>query len=104
MPKENAIKIHAGFERERERESKRLRRFVTTFFLILSLLLQNFLFLVHPVYAATSPWTQSDWSGGSGQSNWSQTDKFSSSSGVTTSTANQVTLSTNSNWYLSFPN
>ncbi len=37
---------------ERERESKRLRRFVTTFFLILSLLLQDFLFLVSPVYAA----------------------------------------------------
>ncbi|OGD83020.1 hypothetical protein A2775_01040 [Candidatus Curtissbacteria bacterium RIFCSPHIGHO2_01_FULL_39_57] len=43
-------------ERERERESKRLRRFVTSFFLILSLILQNFLFLVNPVYASTNTW------------------------------------------------
>ena len=80
------------------RESKRLRRFVTTFFLILSLLLQNFLFLVNPVYAASSPWTQTDWVGGSGQTSWSDTTKFDSSSNVTTSTAGQVTLSATSGW------
>ncbi len=45
------------------------------------------------VYAASSPWTQSDWSGGSGQTNWSDTTKYSSSSNVKTSVANQVTLS-----------
>src|SRR3989338_11406785 len=59
MPKENAIKIRGATrerERERERESKRLRRFVTSFFLILSLILQNFLFLVNPVYASTNTW------------------------------------------------
>src|SRR3990167_5443494 len=85
-------------ERERERESKRLRRFVTTFFLILSLILQNFLFLVNPVYAASSPWTQTDWVGGSGQTSWSDATKFSTSSNVTTSTAGQVTLSPTSGW------
>ncbi|MFH1720671.1 MAG: DUF2341 domain-containing protein [Patescibacteria group bacterium] len=85
--------------RERERESKRLRRFVTTFFLTLSLLLQNFLFLVSPVYAATSPWTQTDWSGGSGQTSWSDNTKFDTSSTVTTSTAGQVTLQATSSWY-----
>jgi len=54
-------------------------------------------FLVSPVYAATSPWTQTDWSGGSGQTSWpaspaggSDTTKFDSSSTVTTSTANTI--------------
>ncbi|MDP3881045.1 MAG: DUF2341 domain-containing protein, partial [bacterium] len=85
--------------RQRERESKRLRRFVTTFLLILSLLLQNFLFLVNPVYAASSPWGQTNWAGGSGQTSWSDNTKFDSSSSVTTSTAGQVTLTATSNWY-----
>src|SRR3989344_2423501 len=100
MPKENAIKIRGANEREREREreSKRLRRFVTTFLLILFFLLQNFLFLVNPVYAASAPWTQTDWVGGSGQTSWSDATKFSTSSNVTTSTAGQVTLSTTSGW------
>ena len=49
-------------------------------------------FLVSPVYAATSPWTQTDWSGGSGQTSWSDNTKFDSSSSVTTSTAGQATL------------
>lgn len=47
------------------------------------------------VSAVTSPWTQSDWSGGSGQSAWSVTNKFSSSTGITAST--NLTLSLN--WY-----
>lgn len=85
--------------RERERESKRLRRFVTSFFLILSLLLQNFLFLVNPVYAASSPWTQTDWVGGGGQTSWSDNTMFDSSSSVTTSTAGQATLQATSSWY-----
>ncbi len=44
------------------------------------------------VYAASSPWTQTDWSGGSGQTSWSDATKFDSSSSVTTSTAGQATL------------
>src|SRR3989338_7421083 len=90
MPKENATKI--GGANERERESKRPRRFLTTFLLILSLILQNFLFLVNPVYAASSPWSQTDWSGGSGQTSWSDATKFDSSSSISTSTAGQATL------------
>ena len=78
--------------RERERESKRLRRFAINFFLILALLLQNLLFLASPVYASSSPWSQTDWSGGSGQTSWSDNTKFDSSSSVTTSTAGQATL------------
>src|SRR3989344_8654011 len=85
-------------ERERERESKRLRRFVVNFSLIFALLLQNFLFLVNPVYATSSPWTQTDWVGGSGQTSWSDSTKFDSSSNVTTSTAGQATLTATSGW------
>lgn len=98
MPKENAIKIRGANERERERESKRLRRFVINFSLIFALLLQNFLFLVNPVYAASSPWTQTDWSGGSGQTSWSDSTKYSTGSNVTDSTAGQLTLSPTSGW------
>lgn len=45
------------------------------------------------ILAATSPWAQTNWSGGSGQSAWSDSTKYSSGSTVITSTANQVTLS-----------
>ncbi len=78
--------------RHNARERKRLCRFVINFSLILSLLLQNYLFLVNPAFAASSPWSQTDWSGGSGQTIWSDNTKFSSSSNVTTSTAGQATL------------
>lgn len=45
------------------------------------------------VEAAVSPWTQSNWSGGSGQTAWSDTTKFSSSSNAAvTSTPNRVTF------------
>ena len=96
MLKQDAVKT--GGANERERESKRLRRFVTTFSLIFALLLQNFFFLVNPVYAASSPWTQTDWVGGSGQTSWSDATKFDSSSNVTTSTAGQATLTATSGW------
>ena len=61
-------------------------------------LLTLVLFITNPpftttILAATS-WTQSDWSGGSGQGSWSDTTKFSSASQVTTSTANQATITT----------
>lgn len=51
------------------------------------------------VYSASSPWTQSDWSGGSGQTAWATTNRFDSSSNVTTSVANQITLTATANWY-----
>ncbi len=49
-------------------------------------------FLVSPVYAATSPWTQTDWSGGVGSST---TNQYSSASSTDpTTTAGQITLAT----------
>src|SRR2546429_8040805 len=63
---------------------------------VLSVLMGNFAI---PAYAASSPWSQTDWSGGSGQTAWSVTNKYSSGSSVTTSTPNQVTLAQTSNWY-----
>src|SRR3990167_916117 len=74
-------------------------RLVISVLLIFTLLFSQFSFLVSPVYAASSPWTQTDWSGGSGQTSWSDTTKYDSSSSVTTSTANQVTLTQTSSWY-----
>lgn len=44
-------------------------------------------------------WTQTDWSGGSGQTSWSDTTKFDSSSNMTTSSAGQFTLAATGNWY-----
>ncbi len=73
--------------------------FILSFLLILQLFILNFAFLTSPVYAASSPWTQTDWSGGSGQTSWSDSTKFDSSSNVTTSTAGQITLQATSSWY-----
>lgn len=69
------------------------------FFLIASLLLTGVIPAIPLAYAATSPWAQTDWAGGSGQTNWSNTNQYDSSSNVTTSTANQVTLQATSNWF-----
>ncbi len=54
------------------------------------------LFITNPSFATTilaaTSWTQSNWSGGAGQGSWSDATKFSSSTEVTTSTANQTTI------------
>lgn len=50
---------------------------------------------ISPVYAADSPWTQTDWVEGSGQTDWSDSTKYSSSSNIDDSTAGKVTLSVN---------
>src|SRR3989304_8237646 len=71
------------------------RKFVKqslVFLLTLSLLVSQFSFLIPSVYATSSPWTQTDWSGGTGQTSWSDATKFDSSSSVTTSTVGQVKL------------
>ncbi len=68
---------------------KRIFSVIFSFLLILQILLLNIL----PVYAATSPWNQTDWAGGGGQTSWSDTTKFDSSSNVSTSTAGQIKLS-----------
>lgn len=63
------------------------------FFITLSFFLYQFFSpFISTVFAISSPWAQTNWSGGSGQTNWSDVTKFSSSSNVFTSTANQVTL------------
>lgn len=51
------------------------------------------------VSAAVSPWTQTDWSGGSGQTSLVDATKFSSSSNITTTTAGQASLQATSGWY-----
>ena len=69
------------------------------FLLIFTFLFSQFSLLIPSVYAASSPWTQTDWVGGSGQTSWSDNTKFDSSSNVTTSTTGQVTLAATSGWY-----
>lgn len=49
--------------------------------------------------AAINPWSQTDWSGGSGQTAWSNTDEYDSGTNVNTTVANEVTLAATSNWY-----
>ncbi|MBI2314953.1 hypothetical protein HYU93_02745 [Candidatus Daviesbacteria bacterium] len=70
----------------------KIPRIITALLLIFSLILQNLIFNISPVYAASSPWSQTDWSGGSGQTAWSDATKFDSSSSTTTSTTGQVTI------------
>lgn len=56
--------------------------------------------LASSVYAA-SFWTQSDWSGGSGQTNWSDSTRFSTQSNIDFATAGEIKLSSTapSDWY-----
>lgn len=51
------------------------------------------------VSAAVSPWTQTDWSGGSGQTSLVDATKFSSSSNIDTATTGQSSLQATSGWY-----
>jgi hypothetical protein len=64
---------------------------IISLLLIGALFVTQFTLFLVPVSAASS-WTQTNWSGGSGQTSWSDTTKFDSSSSVTTSTANQAIL------------
>ncbi|TAK05055.1 DUF2341 domain-containing protein [Patescibacteria group bacterium] len=63
------------------------------------LLVSQFSSLVPRASAATSPWTQTNWSGGSGQTSWLDTTKFDSSSNVVSFSAGQLTLATTTAWY-----
>lgn len=51
-----------------------------------------------PVWGAASPFSQTDWSGGSDQTSYSDSTKFSSSSNVTTSVSGQITLNSAASW------
>jgi hypothetical protein len=63
--------------------------------LILSLLTQS----VTPLLAATSPWSQTDWSGGSGQVSWSDSTKFDTSAEISTIVSGEVSLQNTSDWF-----
>src|SRR3990167_5742171 len=76
-----------------------LRKVLAIFLSFLVLILNTYYLIPNTVLAATSPWTQTDWVGGSGQTSWLDNTKFDSSSSVTTSTAGQVTLQATSSWY-----
>lgn len=68
---------------------KRKQTFLSIFSFLL-LIWQAVFLLVYPVYAASSPWTQTDWSGGSGSSTTNQYSSVSSTDATTT--AGQVAL------------
>lgn len=74
---------------------KRKIRAVTSLLLIFTLVLTQLLStFTPPVYAASSPWSQTNWAGGSGQTAWSDATKFDSSSNIDASTTSgQTTLS-----------
>ncbi len=74
------------------RLSKRFRHLLTTVLLTFYIIIQNFLLFVTPVYAASSPWSQTNWVGGSGQTTYSDVTKFNTSSNVVFSTPNQIKL------------
>ncbi|MDO8634638.1 MAG: hypothetical protein Q7R34_00120, partial [Dehalococcoidia bacterium] len=67
-------------------------RSVLAMTLAFSLILNSLFMIPASVYATSGTWSQTNWAGGNGQTAWSDTTKFSSSSNVTTGTANQVTL------------
>lgn len=67
--------------------------------LSLASLIFLFLVLTTYLYAATSPWSQTTWSGGSGQSTWNNADQFESLSNLSVSTTGQIALLQTANWY-----
>ncbi len=69
-------------------------KFLGVFFLLFLLLFSQLSLLVTPIYAASSPWSQTNWAGGSAQTAWSDTTKYDSASNITTSVSNQATLTT----------
>lgn len=65
----------------------------TTLFLVSALTIIGVLFIFHrQIFAATSPWTQTDWSGGDGQSNWEASDEYDSAQSINTSVTGQISL------------
>lgn len=55
--------------------------------------------LVIQIAGAASTWTQTDWSGGPGQTSWSDNTKFSTSTDIDYSTTGQLTIQAQTNWY-----
>ena len=51
------------------------------------------------VYAATSPFSQTDWSGGSGQSSFTDNTRYDSGSNIKDSTAGEISIAATSGWY-----
>lgn len=51
------------------------------------------------IVIAASTWTQTDWSGGSGQTSWSDITKFSTSSDIDYSVTGQISIQAQTNWY-----
>ena len=57
-----------------------------------------FLSLISGVVSAVSQWSQTDWSGGSGQQAWSTSNKYESGTNVNSATDGQISLSNNPNY------
>lgn len=51
------------------------------------------------VFAASTTWAQNNWVGGAGQNIWSDASSYGTGTGINTTVANQITLSTNTNWF-----
>lgn len=66
---------------------------VKNLFIFASLFLAIGLLYKSVIFAATSPWIQTDWSGDSGQTSWFDNTKFNLDSNIDSSTPGYVTLS-----------
>lgn len=74
--------------------------FISMVFLAIIIAEGAFPHIVERVLAAAStPWAQTNWAGGSGQTAWSSATQFSSSSNIDFGTANEITLATSENWF-----
>ncbi len=69
------------------------------FFGLLVIFLFFFLKIPALVFAATSTWTQTDWSGGPGQTSFTDATKFSTSTDIDYSTVGQFAIQAQTNWY-----
>lgn len=69
-----------------------MKKVITTILVVAVSCANTFSIFVPTALAATSPWTQTDWVGGSGQTSWADSTKYSSASSITTTTAGQASL------------
>lgn len=79
--------------------NRKIRKKISILFLVIYFAIAQLFPLFAPfVYAASTPWSQTNWVGGSGQTSWSDTTRFSTSSNITDTSAGQLTLSPTSGW------
>ena len=82
-------KIKMGSDRIKKELNRPVKDIFLSIFILLLIVIAPYL-----LFASTLSWTQTDWSGGDGQTAWSDATKFSSQTNIDTGTAGEFKLAT----------